>query len=88
MCKFDEAFTEKDSKIIIGDEVQRIDERGDVLFWTRFIVTSIYDDQVAGIDICGEIYVYDVGPNDPYWQKTGKHYDILNALHRLFIETE
>ena len=71
--------------IEIGDEVQRYNYEGVPLLGTRFIVTDMGKDYLAGIDFGGEIYIFESFEG---FQKTGRHYDIIGALHKLRDEGE
>ena len=72
--------------IEFGDEVQNYNTKGEPRLGTRFIVTDMGYNYIAGIDFSGEIYSFDI-ENTDNWQKTGRHYDILGALRKLRDET-
>jgi len=72
-----------ENKIEIGDEVQHYTSKGEPLFGTRFIVTEIGNNFLAGIDFGGDIYMFETDDDAMNWKKTGRHYDILGTLQRL-----
>ena len=73
-----------DNKIEIGDEIQRYNSKGEPMLGTRFIVTDMGDDYLAGIDFGGDIYLFRLDEDrEENWKKTGRHYDIIKALERL-----
>jgi hypothetical protein len=72
------------NEIKFGDEVQLYSEKGEPMLGTRFIVTEISDNYLAGIDFGGEIYQFDtVDQVREKWKKTGRHFDIIGALEKL-----
>lgn len=77
-----------ENKIEIGDEVQRYSDDGVPQLGTRFIVTDMGDDYLAGIDFGGEIYVFQPDEDEDHYRidnfkKTGRHYDIIGALQKM-----
>ena len=68
--------------IKIGDEVQRYNTKGVPMLGTRFIVTDIGNEYIAGIDFGGEVYTF-FDEDIIGFRKTGRHYDILEALRKL-----
>ena len=73
------------NNIKIGDEVQRYNSKGEPLLGTRFIATTIGDSYIGGIDFGGDIYMFDEITG---WRKTGRHYNILDALIKLRDEVD
>ena len=80
------AKAEMKDKIQIGDEVRYVYENGDVDSSNSFIVTDLDDDYISGIQLDGATHSHDEPGCLSHWEKTGRHFNIVEVLNKMADE--